>query len=382
MPIEPRSPDSFTIDNFLLGFSQVEFQPLLSDGTYGTVVSLGILASEELQKEVETLEMNDGSGGTATTALELVSKLKPSFEIGLFNFRADLAQYIFGAQSITAQVVDAAKAVVAEQLTVPTSATDGDRTFIPLAHGDVDDTAANLTLTCAAVTETITGDGTVNYQLAYKPLVLADIDNGTTLEFTENVTATGALVRTFTAQVGAPASAPEAQVDVGVIATSGDITLFQSVPTTNELRVTYQPSHALEEDFDAADPDMLLDPLLGRIRFPNLDTFAVPDATSALRTGQPVLLDYLYNQKSGYTMQPFTQGGGAFNGKATIKHLPDVGSNFIWTVPSVTIRIDDNALTFGSDDFVQGTVVLNVNDGGGTDRFGELLLSSQTEANA
>ena len=384
MPLETRAPDAFTRDWLLLGFSQIEFRPLVN-GVLGAPVAMGIISSQELAKEVSVLELPDGSSGTITVAREVLNSLKPSFNISTFNFRADLAMYVFGAPDLTPVSADAAQAVVDEPITIPLGTGAADL-FTPIQNGSVDDTDANLTLTCAEVTEVIQGDGTGttdgDYTLAYKPLVLADIDNGTTLEFTENVSATGALVRTFTAQAGEPAGATEAQVTVGTGATSGQIDLFQVVPAANELRITYTPSHDLVEDYDAADPDMLLDPLLGRIRFPNLDTFASPDATSALRQGQAVLLDYLYDRKAHNSMKPFTQGGGTYSGACTIKHLPDVGINFIWDIPSCSIRIDDNSLVFGADDFGVGTLVLNVNDAGGTDRFGTMQLASEIESAA
>ena len=380
MPLETRAPDTFTKDNLLLGFSQVEFRPLLSTGQLGTPVLLGILSGEELQKEVNVLELPDGAAGTITVAREVLSSLKPSFQFELFNFKAEIAQYVFGSGSITFQTANAAEAVTDEPITIPTGA-DAANTFLPLVNGDVDPTPANLTLTCAEVTEVISGDGTGttlgDYQLANKVLVFGDVTSAT-----ENVSATGALVRTFTPVGIAPAGATELHVDDGLAATSGQLETFQAVPAGNEIRITYTPSFNLVEDENAASPDMLLDPLLGRIRFPNLDTLAAPDGTSALRQGQPVLLDYEYNRKSGAVLKPFTQGGGTYLGAATIKHLPDIGINFIWDVPSVSIRIDDNALTFGADDFGVGTLVMNLNDAGGTDRFGSMTLASEPQAAA
>ncbi len=384
MPVEARSPDVFTRDFLLLGFSKIEFRPRVA-GVLGGVVDLGILSAQEMAKEVNLLTLPDGSAGTVSVAREALSSLEPSFNLASFNFSPDVAKFIFGAPSTTDVSAEAAAAATDEVIVIPTGS-DAARSFVPLANGDVDDTDANLTLACQAITEVIAGDGTGDtdgdYTLSFKPLVLADVNNGTTLEFTQNTSLTGALVRTYTVQVGEPAGATEAQLAVGTGATSGQLDLFQTVPVGDELRITYTPSHNLVEDFDAADPDMLLDPLLGRIRFPNLDSFASPDATSALRQGQTVLLAYLWNRKAHVTMKPFTQGGGVFEGTATIKHLPDIGINFIWTIPNASIRIDDNALTFGSDDFAVGSIVLNILDAGGTDRYGTIQLSSEVESAA
>jgi hypothetical protein len=377
MPLETRAPDTFSKDNLLLGFSQVEFTPIVG-GVAGTPVALGILSGEELQKEVNVLELNDGSAGTVTVAREVLSSLKPSFQFELFNFHITVAQYIFGAEGTTEVTADASASVPNEPITIPVGA-DAARTFISLINGDIDDQTAVLTLTSDTITEVILGDGTGDtpgdYKLAYKPLLFSDVSAAT-----QTNTSTGVLVRTFSIVDTTSAGATELGVNDGVIAASGELDMTQVMPAGDQLNVTYLPTHNLEEDFDAADPDMLLDPLLGRIRFPNLDTFAAPDATSPLRQGQPVLLDYEFNQKASNTLQPFTQGGGSFSGSAVIKHLPDIGINFIWNIPSVSIRIDDNALTFGSDDFGIGTLVMNINDAGGTDRFGIMTLADEVQA--
>ena len=89
MPVEERTPDQFTRDNLLLGFSTVEFEPALVGGGFDAAVLLGILSSQALQKEVELLELERGDAGTLTVDREIVSKLKPSFNIETFNMRQD-----------------------------------------------------------------------------------------------------------------------------------------------------------------------------------------------------------------------------------------------------------------------------------------------------
>lgn len=381
MPLEARAPDTFTKDNLLLGFSQIEFTPLIA-GVSGTPVPLGILSGQELQKEINVLELNDGAAGTITVAREVLSSLKPSFQFELFNFRSDIAMYVFGAPAVTPQVADAATAITDESVIVPLGA-NAARIFLPLVNGDVDETPGNLTLTCAPIVNELVGVGdgilgTVDgdFTLAFKPAILGDI---TRLEEVDS--STGAVIRVFVPQAGEPTGALEAQVAVGATATSGEIDLFQAVAIGNELRADYLPSFNLEEDENAASPDMLLDPLLGRIRFPNLDP-AGPSTTDPLGVGQGVLLDYEYNRKASVLLKPFTQGGGTYSGSATIKHLPDIGINFIWNIPSVSIRIDDSGLTFGADDFGVGTLVMNINDAGGSDRFGTMTLADEIQAAA
>jgi hypothetical protein len=378
MPVEPRPPDQFTRDHLLLGFSTVEFEPELTGGGFGPAVELGILSSEALQKEVEILELERGDAGTLTVDREIVSKLKPSFSVETFNMRQDVAQYVFGSDITTPVVADATAAVTDDPVTAPTGA-DALRTFLSLSQADV--AAGSFTvngdqITAETVTN-VTGDGTTlgDYQLQYKLGALGD------LTLLRELTAAGVLVRTFVPQAGAPTSELEAQVQVGVAADSGEMDLFQAVAAGNTIEATYNPTlDGVEDDNSAATADYVIDPLLGRILFRRLDTFASPDAASAFREGQPVLADYTYSRKASTTLQPFRQP--SFEGRVTIRHLTDVGVNFVWVIPSATIRLTDDDLTFGADDFATASLILNINDAGGTQRFGTLQLSSEPEAAA
>lgn len=381
MPLEARGSDTFTRDNLLLGFSTVEFIPRVA-GVLGTPVDIGLLSGQEMAKEVNLLTLPDGRAGTVSVNRELLSSLEPSFNLSTFNFRKDVAQYIFGASStgFADVVADAAAAVTDEGVTVPAGSL-ASSTFANLVNGEIDDTAGNLTLTCAPiVSEAVgTGDGTSgdasgDFALAFKPALIGEVTA---------VTVAGVTYAPIA--VGAAASGLEVEIVVGVGATSGDMQFFNATVATNvtgAILATYTPVPALEEDFAATSPDMLLDPLLGRIRFPLIDSAASKNGTALIRQGQNLLLDYLYSRKAHTTLKPFTQGGGVFEGAATIKHLPDVGMNFIWTVPAASIRIDDNALTFGSDDFGIGTIVLNILDAGGTDRYGTMQLANETQSGA
>ena len=381
MPVETRPADAFTRDSLLIGFSVVTFTPTLPAGGPGAPISLGILSSQALTKEVELLALNQGNAGTLTVDREIVSQLKVKMDIETFNWTEDVAQLVLAAASSTPVSADAAQAVTDEAVTVPSGQATllaNSQQFSDLNNGLIDDTAS-LVLTCAPVTEIILGDGTGDtpgdYALKYKPLVFGDVTAAT-----ETVTATGVVTRTFSMVDTTSAGATELGVQDGVIATSGDLDLSQVVPVGSQLNITYTPTHTLEEDFDAASPDMLLDPLLGRVRFPNIDSAAAKDATSAIRTTQPLLLDYTYNRLAHHTMQPFTQGGLSFDGTATIKHLTDVGVNFLWTIPSVTLLVTDEDVSFGAEDFATASLQMNINDAGGSDRFGTLLLSTETEA--
>ncbi len=379
MPLEARGSDTFTRDNLLLGFSTVEFTPRVA-GVLGTPVDLGLLSGQEMAKEVNLLTLPDGRAGTVSVNRELLSSLEPSFNLSTFNFEKATALYIFGASSLTDVVADAAAAVTDEGVTVPAGSL-ASSTFANLVNGEIDDTAGNLTLTCAPIVDEAvgtgdgtSGDGSGDFALAFKPALIAEVTAVTVAGVTYTPIA-----------VAAAAAGLEVEIVVGVGATSGDMQFFSggvAADVTGAILATYTPVPALEEDFAATSPDMLLDPLLGRIRFPLIDSAASKDGSSLIRQGQNLLLDYLYSRKAHTTMQPFTQGGGVYEGMATIKHLPDVGINFIWTVPAASIRIDDNALTFGSDDFGVGTIVLNILDAGGSDRYGTMQLANETEAGA
>lgn len=378
MPVQARPADQFTRDNLLLGFSTVEFEPKLTAGGFGAAVPMGILAGEALQKEVEILELERGDAGIITVDREIISKLKASLQIETFNLRANVARYVFGSDILTAVVADAAAAVTDDPIVALTGA-DATRTFLSLAFADV--AAGSFTVNGDAIVAenvtNVTGDGTTDgdYQLQYKVTDFADVS------LLRELDASGTLVRTFVPQAGEPTSEFEAQVTGGLGVGSGDLDLFQAVAAGNTIEATYQPTLVgVEDDNTAATADYIIDPLLGNIMFRRLDTFASPDAVSAFREGQPTLADYTYSRKASTTLNPFRQPN--FDGRATIRHLPDTGVNFIWTIPSATLRLTDDDLTFGSDDFATATLVLLINDAGGTTRFGTLALSSEVESAA
>lgn len=370
MPVESRPSDSFTKDNLLIGFSVVEFTPALSGGGFGTPIQVGILAGEELQKEIELLQLQRGDSGTLTVDRELISSIEVTMQLEVFNFRADIAALIFGSTDGVAISSNPALAVVNEQWVVPNSGAEAERTFIDLGNADIDEaTFVGTSVTCDTRTDEAvgTGDGTSgavdgDFTLDYKPLVIGDVTAVTVggVTYTPIATATAA-------------SGLEVEIQVGATSISGDMQFHSAgtpVNVTGAILSTYTPSHAF-----ANLTDYVTDPTLGRIRMLNVNA-----TTDALKGGQPMLADYSYDQKSAVNLKPFTRT--QVDGKVTIKHLTDIGVNFIWTVPSATILITDDALTFGAEEFGTASLALNINDNGGTDRFGTLELSSETEANA
>lgn len=387
MPVEARPEDQFTRDNLLLGFSTVEFEPALSSGGFGAAVQLGILSSEALQKEVEILELERGDSGTLTVDREIISKLKPSFSIETFNMRADVARYVFGSDVVTAVVADAAAVIAGDGVTAPLGA-DATRTFLSLAQADIDATTSLTATGSAIVSEIVNGSGVAagavmgDFQLAYKIT-----DDGDVSEI-KVVDSAGAETAYTPIDTGSETGVGNEAVlnTAGVAATSGEIRLdVGGVPTdiaaTSNLVATYNPTIAgADDDNSAAVADYVLDPLLGRVMYRRLDTFASPDGASAFRQGQPIDHGYTYSRKASNTLQPFRQN--TFDGRGTIRHLTDVGVNFVWAIPSITIRLTDDDLSFGAEDFAVATLILNINDAGGSNRFGTLALSTEPEAAA
>jgi hypothetical protein len=387
MPVEARPDDQFTRGNLLLGFSTVEFEPVLPAGGFGPAVEMGILASEALQKDVTLLELERGDAGTLTVDREVISKLKPSFKIESFNLRDDVSRFIFASDVATAVVADAAAAVTGDLVTAPTG-TDATRTFLSLTQADIDATTGLSATGAAIVSETVNGSGALNgavmgdFSLAYKITDDGDVSEIKVVDSAGVETAYTPIDTGSETGVG-----NEAVLDTGgVAATSGDIRLdVGGTPTdiaaSSSLVCSYNPTIVgADDDNSAAVADYIIDPLLGRIMFRRLDTLASPDGASAFREGQPVDVDYLYSRKASTTLQPFRQT--SFDGRVTIRHLTDIGINFVWDIPSATIRVTDDDLTFGAEDFGVATLILNINDAGGTQRFGTLALSSEAQAAA
>lgn len=465
MPVEQRASDIITKDTLLLGFSQVYFTPRVS-GVLGTEVFLGILASQELAKEVETLDLERGDAGLITIDRSLVSRLAVSLAVETFSFKAALAQYIFASSTLVAVTADAAAAITNEQVTLPTTLPFD--SFLSLARGDIAE--ASIEVTCATVTDEAvgTGDGSTNaFQLDQKVKAVGDVTSVTV----------GGVAYTPVA-VGAAAAGNEVEVIVGetdgVAGTgSGSLEFFVggvSTPPTNGAAIvaTYTPSFSttagdivnataapveagrsesiaaitfaspgggndtitrgagswITDGFEVGQyvtfigttsNDLLIGPILavsatvlevaestvtpegpvggdalgfdiggdfevnrvnGSIRFINAGTSNSPFRPTG--ANQVLEVDYTYNRKASQTLKPFSQASG-FEGKCVIKHLPDVGINFIWDVPSASIQITDDALTFDAEDFARGALTINILDAGGSDRFGTLAISSETE---
>lgn len=370
MPVQPRAPDTFTRENLLLGFSQITFTP-----TGGTAIQLGILSAQSLQKVVETLQLPNGSAGTITIDREIISRLEPSFQLETFNLRSDVAQLLFGSDILTSNVANPAASIVDEAFSIPSI--NPFTAFQPLNRGDSDE--STFEVSCAPITaENVgTGDGASNnFVLDYKVKAVGDVTSVTV----------GGVAYTPIA-VGAAAAGNEVEVVVGEIdgahpTTSGSLEFHVGGVATppgvgDVILATYTPSFTTTAGDIALNTDFFVDQPQGRIRV--FDPSGA-DNSPFRTTGdeQPLLVDYDYNQKASVNLNPFRQN--TFDGTAQINHLPDIGVNFIWDIPSATIRITDDELVFGADDFGTGSLQLNINDAGGSNRFGTIEWSSEPES--
>lgn len=377
MPIEPRPQDTFTRNALLLGFSTIEWNPALSTGGFGPPVELGILESQELTKEVETLTLRDGSSGTLVINREIIGSFAAALAISTFNWSANVARYMLGSDVLTAISADPVAPFTGDPVTAPLGS-DATRIYLALTHQNVAEGSVAITGSAVEDEEVQGSGGAVmgDFQLAYKITDAADVSSIYVTDSLGNQTVytpvdTGSETGTGNEAVfntaGAAATSGEIRLDVGGVPTN--------LAAGSTLNCSYDPTIS-----GVLDTDFAVDPWNGRVRFLALDTFAAPDGASVFRQGQTADVDYTYDRLDGFTLQPFRQL--SFEGKATIRHLPDVGINFVWPVPSATIQITDDAVTFGAEDFAVGPLRLNINDAGGTQRYGSLQWSTESQAAA
>lgn len=364
MPLQPRADQSFTTTTLMVGFPQITFERLKSDGTFDTAVDIGIIADAALAKEVDIITLQDGSSGFLTDARKVVGRISPQFNVEVFSFKSTIAELVFGSSALVETVANAAATVVNDPFVVPS--TNPTLTFASLAQANVlESSFVGTSVTCGTITaEAVgTGDGVLgatdgDFTLDFKPLVIGDVTSLTVGGVTQTV-------------VSIEPSAGEVQVTVGTGATSGDLDFGTVPPSGAAIVATYTPSHAF-----ANLTDYVVDPAAGRVRFLSVD-----GATDALKNSQPMFADYTFKQLAGVTLKPFVRP--SVTGRVTINLLTEnVGSNFIWTVPSADILLNDDDLTFGAEDFVRGSLTLGLNDAGGTARYGSFFLADETQAAA
>ncbi len=376
MPAQARTADVFSRDNILIGLSTVTFTPA---ATGSAAVDLGVLSGQTLEKTVETLKLQTAVSGRLTLDREFVNTFEASFNLELFNFRQDIAQYIFGSETPVAQS-NTAVTVTNETFNIPL--VNPFDQFVNLDQADINE--STIEVTCGTITaEAVgTGDGSVNnFVLDFKVKALTDITAA------GSITVAGVAytaIATGAAAAGNEVEVVIAEVDGAHPTTSGSLEFFvggSTTPPANGAAIlaTYTPSFSTTGTDIVSLTDYMLDPILGRIRM--LDPSGA-DNSPFRTTGdvQPLEVDYTWNRKAGFNFQPFITLTA--EGSATVNHLTDIGVNMLYTIPSVTLRLTDDALVFGAEDFATATILMNINDAGGSDRFGEIQWFSETEANA
>ena len=100
MSVETRPTDVVTKENLLIGMPIVEFSPTVG-GVAQPFIPLGIMDSAELAKELDAIALEDSSSGTRVTVTELITRIDPAFNVGIFNFAANVLQFTLGSTSLT-----------------------------------------------------------------------------------------------------------------------------------------------------------------------------------------------------------------------------------------------------------------------------------------
>ncbi len=376
MPAQPRPTDgdTITIDHLLIGMPFIEFTPTVN-GVAQQPVNLGVVDSAELSKELNELALNSSQSGASVALRKLINSIDLSFAVGVFNWAPAVQQFALGSSTLTEVVADAAVAVTNETIVSTTDPED----YLGLANVALNSGSVTVTPSPVSAENVGTGTGALGaaageFEIDYPITLVGDISSLTT---TDPVTGT---VRTWTPiAVAAAASGDEVEVNVTNTSANGDLQFFVGgvafdIPSGHTIAATYTPTQTLTEGVGAND-DYIVDLKNGRIQIRH-DSAKGVDVQ--LLPGQSVDVDYTYVRKAYTSLKPFTQT--TFSGSARIRHLADTGINLIWTVPSASIAVTDDALAFADDDFAIANITVNVLDAGGTDRFGTVQLYSETQA--
>ena len=367
MSVQPRPIDTITVDFLQLGMPFIEFAPLLSSGAFAPFRSFGIVDSAEVAKTIELATLRSAQSGVSVKVRELVRQFDAQLNVGLFQHSPENMQLMFGSESLTDVVADPAFSIAGD----PFRLTDDPEDFVDLAQQLIDESTVVLTADSIIDEAVGTGQGgtfgetTGDFALDFKISVIGDVSSyierlgGVDTERVSDLVA------------GAAPMAGEIAIQVGATAVSGEITYFGGeAPALNtEIIVDYEPTFAtvLNTDFST-------DPKPGRVRLFDFET--VTPNVEPFRQFQPMEADYDHVQVAHDDLKPFTQF--VFSGKTRVRLLTDVGINIIWTVPSSSVRVTDDAFVFNRDEFQVTTLVLDLLDAGGTERFGTLELYPET----
>jgi hypothetical protein len=374
MSVFPRPPDPITKAHLFIGEPIVEFGPKLASGAFSPLRSLGIMDGAEIQKTIELATLRNAASGVSRLEREIVRLFEGRLALTVFNFTEENMQLFMAAKAIT-PVTAGTVAVVNEEFQL----TGDDRDFVNLRNMLI---AEPLTgLDCQTVTLEAVGIGQGgtfgqtlgDFSLDFPIKVIGDVP--TTLgkiQYFHNGVSITDLIPAKTLVGGNPPVpiANQIGINTGAVANSGKIIYFAGeAPTAGVvITVTYTPSFSQTAGDFVANTDYFQDPIPGRVRV----KFGLK-----LKGGEKLLADYNYTAIDHDDINPFTQLSG-FNGKARISHLPDVGINFVWDIPDVTVRITDDAFAWNRDDFATGALSMVINDAGGTAPFGTMSMYEET----
>lgn len=341
MSVQPRPADPITEDFLLQGLPVVDFAFEFTGGGFGADFGLGILASAEVQKELQFSQLRNSASGTSKLVREFVRQFDGTLQVTTFRHSGQNMQLIFASSLLSA--IAAGTIVVAAD---PINLTADPDDFLTLAN-QLLLTSPTTTFAAAEIALEAVGTGqggtfgetTGDFALDFKPLVIADI----------TVLTVGGVDRLSDVVAGSLPTGTQIAFVEGAVLTGGEITFAPGdAPAVGEAIVcTYEPSFAL-----AYLTDFVVDHKSGRIRL--IDT--IDGATDAFRSFQPMTAGYSYSQPNAERINPFSQF--TFPGRATIRQLTDVGANLVWTVPKAQIRLTGDAFTFNRDDLTQSTLAL------------------------
>ena len=364
MSVQPRPTDTLTVDFLQLGMPYVEFAPSLGSGAFGPFRSFGVVDSAEVAKTIELVTLRSAQSGVSVKLRELVRQFDAVLNVGLFQHSPENMQLMFGSASLTDVVANPAASVVGD----PFQASDNSEDFLDLANQLIDESTVVLTADEIADEPVGTGAGGTfgetlgDFALDFKILVIGDVSSYVETTAGVPLERVGDLVAG-----GAPAGG-QIGIIVGAVATGGEIIYpAAEAPASGVLiTATYEPTFAT-----ALNTDFTTDPQPGRIRVIFLD-----GAGDAFKSFQPLEADYDFEQLDHENIQPFTQF--VFAGQTRIRLLTDVGINLIWTIPSSSVRVTDDAFTFNREEFQVTQLVIDILDAGGSTRFGTMQIFPET----
>lgn len=364
MSVQPRPIDTTTVDFLQLGMPFIEFAPLLSSGAFAPFRSFGIVDTAEVAKTIELATLRSAQSGVSVKVRELVRQFDATLNVGLFQHSPENMQFMFGSESLVDVVADPAASVVGD----PFQLTDDPENFIDLANQLLDESTVVVTADSLIDEAVGTGQGGTfgetqgDFSLDFKISVIGDVSS-----YIERLSGVDTERVTDLVAGGAP-MAGEIGIIVGAVATGGEITYpGGEAPALNtEILVDYEPTFAI-----VLNTDFSTDPIPGRIRI-----FAIDGGSDEFKSFQPMEADYDHVEVAHDDLLPFTQF--VFSGKTRIRLLTDVGINIIWTVPSSSVRVTDDAFVFNRDEFQVTLLTIDLLDAGGTARFGTLELFPET----